>query len=136
MSKTTNIFHVAGNYIAEQHIDIHDNQNVYVGSEKPKAANQESGDEPKAPNDANVFCRITKEARDSGKAKQVEEELRRACVSAPKLIKAIRTNEALGYLDTQNLTSKDLYDLLNEHFALPFTCHNFTVYRSKTIDIH
>ena len=51
MSKTTNIFHVAGNYIAEQHIDIHDNQNVYVGSEKPKAANQEAGDAPKAPND-------------------------------------------------------------------------------------
>ena len=34
MSKTTNIFHVAGNYIAEQHIDIHDNQQVVVGSER------------------------------------------------------------------------------------------------------
>ena len=31
MSKITNIFHVAGNYIAEQHIDIHDNQQVVVG---------------------------------------------------------------------------------------------------------
>ena len=31
MSKTTNIFHVAGNYIAEQHIDIHDNQQVVLG---------------------------------------------------------------------------------------------------------
>lgn len=136
MSKVTNIFRVAGNYIAEQHIDIHDNQNVYVGSEKPETTNQEASDEPAASNDANVFCRITKEARDAGKAKQVEEELRRACVSAPKLIKAIRTNEALGYLDTQNLSSKELYDLLNEHFNLPFTSHNFTVYRSKPIDIH
>lgn len=36
MSKTTNIFHVAGNYIAEQHIDIHDNQHVYLGrAEEP-----------------------------------------------------------------------------------------------------
>ena len=88
------------------------------------------------PDDANVFCRITKEARENGKAKKVEEELRRACISAPKLIKAIRTNEALGYLDTQDLSSKELYDLLNEHFNLPFTSHNFTVYRSKPIDIH
>ena len=136
MSKTTNIFHVAGNYIAEQHIDIHDNQNVYVGGEDSGVRNQDASDEPVSPDDANVFCRITKEARENGKAKQVEEELRRACVSAPKLIKAIRTNEALGYLDTQNLSSKELYDLLNEHFNLPFTCHNFTVYRSKPIDIH
>ena len=84
----------------------------------------------------NFFCRITEEAYEKGQAKAVEEELRRACVSAPKLIKAIRTNEALGYLDTQDLSSKELYDLLNEHFTLPFTSHNFTVYRSKPIDIH
>lgn len=45
MSKTTNIFHVAGNYIAEQHIDIHDNQNVFVGREDSEAGNQESGAE-------------------------------------------------------------------------------------------
>ena len=44
MSKTTNHFHIAGNYIAEQHIDIHDNHNcrIYATSapeveEEPKA---------------------------------------------------------------------------------------------------
>ena len=78
-----------------------------------------------------LFCRITKAAHDKGKAQQVESELRSACVSAPKLVKAIRTNEALGYLDTQNLSSVDLYDLLNEHFGLTFKQRNFDYYRSK-----
>ena len=78
-----------------------------------------------------LFCRITQEAHDKGKARSVEDELRSACVSAPKLVKAIRTNEALGYLDTQTLSSKELYQLLNTHFLLPFGQHNFTSYRSK-----
>lgn len=77
------------------------------------------------------FCRITDEARKTGKAQAVENELRTACVSAPKLIKAIRTNEALGYLDTQNLSSKDLYELLDEHFHLSFKLRTFQDYRSK-----
>ena len=78
-----------------------------------------------------LFCRIIKAAYDQGKAQQVELELRSACVSAPKLIKTIHTNEALGYLDTQNLSSVTLYELLNEHFGLPFKLRNFEIYRSK-----
>lgn len=78
-----------------------------------------------------LFCRITQQAYDKGKAPQVEDELRSASVSAPKLVKAIRTNEALGYLDTQNLSSVELYNLLNEHFGLPFKTHTFSVARSK-----
>ena len=78
-----------------------------------------------------LFCRITKAAYDQGKAQKVELELRSACVSAPKLIKAIRFYEALGYLDTQNLSSVTLYELLNEHFGLPFKQRNFNNYRSK-----
>jgi hypothetical protein len=77
------------------------------------------------------FCRITDEARRNDKAKAVEEELRCACISAPKLIKAIRTNEALGYLSTKHLSSIELYNLLHEHFNLPFKSHNFAKYRSK-----
>ena len=78
-----------------------------------------------------LFCRITQAAYDKGKAQQVEDELQSACVSAPKLVKAIRTNEALGYLDTQNLSSVELYNLLNEHFGLTFKQRNFDTYRSK-----
>lgn len=82
-------------------------------------------------NSRSFFCRITKAAYDAGKAPVVEDELRSACVSAPKLVKAIRTNEALGYLDTQNLSSVELYNLLNEHFGLTFKLRNFDTYRSK-----
>ena len=78
-----------------------------------------------------LFCRITQHAYDHGAAPQVEQELRSASVSAPKLIRVIRTNETLGYLDTRNLSSAALFDLLNEHFKLPFKLRCFRNYRSK-----
>ncbi len=89
---------------------------------------EQSREEAPSPN---VFCRITDLAHQEGKALIVENELRSACVSAPKLVRALRTNEALGYLDTQNLSSRDLYDLLNEHYGLAFKQRNFDHYRSK-----
>ena len=78
-----------------------------------------------------LFCCITETAYREGEADKVEKALRSACLSAPKLIKAINLYEALGYLDTKNQSSKDLYDLLNEHFGLPFERRNFRFYRSK-----
>ena len=77
-----------------------------------------------------LFCRITKAAYDKGVAQTVEDELRSAIVSAPKLVKVIKTNEALGYLDTKNLTSKELFDLLDAHFHLPFKYRQFTSARN------
>ena len=76
-----------------------------------------------------LFCRITQAAYDKGKAQQVEAELKSACTSAPKLVKAIRTNEALGYLDTKNMSSQALYDALNDYFGLDYSVRNFTKYR-------
>lgn len=81
--------------------------------------------------DLELFCRITPEAFNKGKAQAVDDDLRSASVSAPKLTKVIRTNEALGYLDTQNLSSVDLYNLLNRHYHLPFKLRNFTMYRNR-----
>lgn len=78
-----------------------------------------------------VICLLTDQCRKEGKTEIVEAELRSACVSAPKLIKAIRTNEALGYLDTKNMSSQALYNALNDYFGLPFKAHNFAKYRSK-----
>ena len=78
-----------------------------------------------------LFCRITQAAYDKGVAQQVENELQSAAVSAPKLVKVIRTNEALGYLDTQNINSTDLYELLNDHFQLEFKVRTFQLARSK-----
>lgn len=77
------------------------------------------------------FCRITQEAYDKGTAYAVEEELRSAATgTAAKLIAALRTNEALGYIDTKNLSSAELYDLLNRHFHLDYSQRNFTKARS------
>ena len=135
-----NHFHIHGNYIAGDLSDIHHNpyasfyQREHQSSivSTPVAAEELSpvtGEQ--APGHSFFRC-ITPSAIESGHTEQVEKELRSACVSAPKLMAAIRTNEALGYLDTKNLSSQALYNELNEHFHLPFTCHNFTVYRSRS----
>lgn len=78
-----------------------------------------------------LFCRITHEAYEKGKAMEVENALRSARKSAPKLVKAIRLYEALGYLDTANLNSTELYEMLNEHFGLSFRLRAFQLARSR-----
>ena len=86
---------------------------------------------PESNSGNSLFCRITKAAYDKGVAQQVEDNLRSASVSAPKLVKALNTNDALGYTDTKNLSSTDLYNLLNEHFGLSFKPRAFQTARSK-----
>ena len=80
---------------------------------------------------SSLFSRITQAAYDKGVAQNVEDELRGACTSAPKLIKTIRFNESMGYLNTRNLSSAFLYRLLDEHFGLSFQPRCFRKYRSK-----
>ena len=103
------------------------NNNFY--GQEPQT--EQAANETESVNESDFFCRITKHAIDSGHAQEVEDALRSASVSAPKLVKAIKTNEALGYLDTQNLTSQALYDMLNEHFGLAFKYRQFVAERSK-----
>ena len=99
----------------------------------PQMPKEFSSSSPTALNlrEDNLFCRITKAAYDKGKAQVVEAELRSASVSAPKLIKAIRTNEALGYLDTQNLSSTEMFRMLKAHFKPRFDLRAFQLARSK-----
>ena len=78
------------------------------------------------------FSRITPAAHAAGAAASVEAELRSvAQASAKKLMETIRFYEHLDYLDTKNLTTEQLYNLLNEHFNLPFKPRNFRYYRNK-----
>ena len=78
------------------------------------------------------FSRITPSAHASGAAPSLEAELRSvAQASAKKLMETIRFYEHLDYLDTKNLTTEQLYNLLNEHFNLPFKPRNFRYYRNK-----
>lgn len=115
-----------------QHADlVQASGEVVVGASEHSDLSSRVSNQPSAGASDAFFCRITDEARRNDKAKAVEEELRCACISAPKLIKAIRTNEALGYLSTKHLSSIELYNLLHEHFNLPFKSHNFAKYRSK-----
>lgn len=130
------IINVNGNYIAQQNIDIHDNSNCNIYATEPQPVAQPTAPatgqpHPAADNNNELFCRITQKAYDMQQAQAVEHELRSAAISAPKLVQAIRTNEALGYLDTKNLSSTDLYNLLNEHFGLTFKQRNFAKYRAK-----
>ena len=127
--KPQTIIHVAGNYIAEQNIDIHDNTNcnIYATSPHPEPQAEDVTPVEKA---EELFCRITREAYEKGKAQAVEAELRSAASgSAAKLVAAIRTNEALGYLDTKNMSSQALYDALNDYFGLEYKYQNFAKYR-------
>lgn len=107
-----------------QHADL-----VQAGGEVKVQTCEQQQAEP-APK-AEYFCRITEAAIRDGKAQQIDDELRSAAVTAPKLIKAIRTNEALGYLDTKNLSSTELFSLLDEHYTLPFKYRQFTQERSR-----
>ena len=122
------VIKVAGNYI-----DIHDNTHCTIYATEAPQATQEKPSEVSSQTSVgasdSVFCLLTDQCRKEGKTEIVEAELRSACVSAPKLIKAIRTNEALGYLDTKNLSSIELYNRLNEHFGLKFKYQNFVKYR-------
>ena len=76
------------------------------------------------------FALLTAQCIQEGKAEAVEAELRSAANgSAAKLVAAIRTNEALGYLDTKNMSSQALYDALNAYFGLRYKYQNFAKYR-------
>lgn len=132
--------HVHGNYYVGDHIDIHDNPfaSFCQGQPFPTDTGKTDCVEDVTPIDTSeakpadqLFCRITRHAIDTGHAQEVEDELRSASVSAPKLVKVIRTNEALGYLDTKNLSSIELYKLLDAHYGLPFGVVNFRKYRSR-----
>lgn len=114
-------------------INFFENNNSQSKREQPKQVQDiipEPENEP-SQKPKGLFPRITKAAYDAGKAQQVDDELRSASVSAPKLIKAINFNEAMNYLDTKNMNTNELYDMLNEYYDLPFKPRCFRYYRSK-----
>lgn len=78
------------------------------------------------------FALLTAQCIQEGKAQAVEAELRSAASgSAQKLMQCIRTNEALGYLDTKNMSSQALYNELNAYFGLTYKYQNFAKYRRE-----
>jgi hypothetical protein len=119
--------------------DIHDNPNatIYAVDTEHSKQSSPSGAEDVTPVEeekgttGKLFPRITKAAYEEGKAQSVDDELRSASVSAPKLVKTLNINEALGYLDTKNMSTRDLYKQLNDCYHLSFGEDNFRKYRAK-----
>ena len=150
MEDRHNNIYVAGNYIAEQHIDtqfiggththveqiVREIRPMTMGADEAACSFSEQAKE-QAQAGAGVkaegrFALLTAQCIQEGKAEAVEAELRSAANgSAAKLIAAIRTNEALGYLDTKNMSSQALYDALNAYFGLRYSVRNFTMARNK-----
>jgi hypothetical protein len=129
--------------------DQHTNSTVYNGpvynapvtiqnyNQRPSSGLTE--DRPDAPDriqteiaEEKHFSLLTAQCIKEGKAQAVEAELRSAAKgSAQKLMHCIRTNEALGYLDTKNMSTQALYDALNAYFGLKYGYPNFAKYRRK-----
>ena len=120
---------------------VYNNSTVYNA---PVTINNNYGDRPSAADRAQVadevqlvaeehhFALLTAQCIKEGKTQAVEAELRSAASgSAQKLMQCIRTNEALGYIDTKNLSSQALYDALNAYFGLKYSVRNFTIARNK-----
>lgn len=111
-----------------EQISCSDNTIIIISS---RTKNDLSSVTSECHSNTHLFSRITPQAYAEGRAQSVEDELRLASIHAPSLIKAIRTNEALGDLDTTNLKSSELYHLLDDHYHLQFKQRNFTKYRNK-----
>ena len=79
------------------------------------------------------FPLLTDQCRKENKVEIVEAELRAACQgTAVALWKAIRTNEALGYLTTQNMAASKIYHAFTQYFGeLPYNERNFRDARNK-----
>lgn len=79
------------------------------------------------------FPLLTDQCRKENKVEGVEAELRAACRgTAVALWKTIRTNEALGYLLTKNMSASKIYHAFADYFGeLPYNERNFRDARHK-----
>ena len=79
------------------------------------------------------FSLLTEQCRRENKMSAVEAELRAACKGpAVELWRVIRTNEALGYLSANRLSTAKVYRAFTDYFgALPYTERNFRDARDK-----
>lgn len=82
---------------------------------------------------AERFEYITDLCRKEGKTESVEAELRAASKgTAVAMWKIIRTNEALGYLSTKDVSASKIYKALKAYFGeLPYNERNFRDARNK-----
>jgi len=131
MSKQINQYNIGTQYnapVSVYNAPVTINNNY--GDRQSAADRVQAADEAQVVAEEQHFALLTAQCIKEGKAQAVEAELRSAASgSAQKLMQCIRTNEALGYIDTKNLSSQALYDELNTYFGLKYKYQNFAKYR-------
>ena len=92
-----------------------------------------SSEQPASNGKPAVFEFITDQCYKEGKVEAIEAEMRAACKgTAVAMWKTIRTNEALGYLSTKDVSASKIYKALTNHFGkLPYNERNFRDARNK-----
>ncbi len=110
-------FHITGNYIAWDHIDMHDNTSVnfYQGENTKETSIHETCVEDVTPVDTSFFCtqQFTEDI--------IEKNLRQAITLASSKADACRrvmALEPLGYVILSNVTDERKAELVNP-FAMP-----------------
>ena len=132
MSKEKTIIHVAGNYIAEQNIDIHDNQNVYLGGAPSGACEQSAEKEQKEQEERSSL--FTKKAQTEGRETEIiqslQQSLGRRQDKARALVEEIRHWQREGYIDP-HYNARVMYDELDKILNLPFQYGGFRKYYNE-----
>ena len=132
MSKEKTIIHVAGNYIAEQNIDIHDNQNVYLGGAPSGDCEQSAEKEQREPGEHSSL--FTKKAHTEGREGEIIQALQQSLVGrqdkARALVEEIRHRQREGYIDP-HYNARVMYDELDKILNLPFQYGGFRKYYNE-----
>ena len=132
MSKEKTIIHVAGNYIAEQNIDIHDNQNVYLGGAPSGACEQSAEKEQKEQEERSSL--FTKKAQTEGRETEIIQSLQQSLVGrqdkARALVEEVRHWQKEGYIDP-HYNARVMYDELDKILNLPFQYGGFRKYYNE-----
>ena len=117
-----NHFHILGNYIAGDHIDIHDNTSVnfYQGENTKETSTHETCVEDVTPVDTSFFCtqQFTPDI--------IEKNLRQAINLASSKADACRrimALEPLGYVLLSNVKDDRKAELINPFAAPKYTLH-------------
>lgn len=127
------VINVAGNYIAEQHIDIHDNPyaTIYATAQEPQPTPQA---EEVQPIPVNHSCLFSKKAQREQKKDEIIEALQQSMNGrqdkARALVEEVRQWQKEGYLDS-NYNARVMYDQLNRIITLPFQYGGFRKYYNE-----
>ncbi len=131
-----NNFNIAGNYIAEQNIDIHDNTHcsIYATGEAAPSDTDTDTDTPQKGDEKAEVNLFTKQAHREGKEQEIIAALQRSFVGrndkARALVEEVREWQKEGYIDP-HYNARVMYEQLNRTITLPFEYGGFRKYYNE-----